>query len=120
MNVTCANCKLKFEAVDQASVKQCPRCSSRTSLRFEKTDVEKKADAEAAKVIAAEAAEKPKVPATTGIVYGDTKNAWQSFHHNESKLCPKCSGTEFELNYKRKERVCKKCGEILSMPRRFS
>ncbi len=67
--------------------------------------------------------EAAKVYSSAGsIVYGDTKAAWQSYHNTSggSLGCPHCGNTSFEFNYKRKEKICKKCGEILPLPRRMA
>ena len=110
MKVTCVNCKLRFDADDDARISQCPRCSSK-KLRFERAEVERKPFDQS----------RPRVYSSQGqVVHGDTKAAWQSFHSADVKACPKCGGTEFDMNFKRKEKTCKKCGEILNMPRRFS
>jgi uncharacterized protein (DUF983 family) len=50
-------------------------------------------------------------------VFGDTKDAWKSFHSSSPSNCPKCGGTEFHRDFKHKEKTCKKCGEISSLRR---
>ena len=107
MKVTCLNCRLFFNADDDSKVEQCPRCSSRNLKKeFEKKE-------------GAAAAFKPRVYSSSGMVHGDTKEAWRSFHNQGVSQC-KCGSTEFELNFKRKEKVCKKCGEVYALPRRFA
>lgn len=105
MQVTCTNCRLSFKADDDSFVRECPRCSS-TKLRKE---LDKKPDAPKEF--------KPRVYNASGVVYGDTKDAWKSFHAQDVKTC-KCGSTEFDLNWKRKEKVCRKCGEVYALPRR--
>lgn len=51
-------------------------------------------------------------------VYGDTKGAWRSFHAQEVKACSKCGSMDFDLDWKHKEKTCRKCGEIFPLPRR--
>jgi hypothetical protein len=51
-------------------------------------------------------------------VFGETKEAWKSFHAAEVKQCTKCGGTDFRLDWKHKEKTCIKCGEIYPLPRR--
>jgi uncharacterized protein (DUF983 family) len=47
-----------------------------------------------------------------------TKQNWKQFHSTgAASACPNCGGTDFTRDYKHKERVCKKCGTILSLPR---
>ncbi len=51
-------------------------------------------------------------------VMTEGKEGWKSFHSQEVTKCTKCGSNEFVYNYKRKEKTCKKCGEIFSLPRR--
>lgn len=46
------------------------------------------------------------------------KPGWQEFHSSQIKACPDCGGADFDLNWKRKEKTCKKCGAVLALPRR--
>ncbi len=106
MKVSCSNCKLSFEADEDSNVRQCPRCSSknlkfvRAEKEFEKREPQRR------------------FYTSQGIVYGETKDAWKSFHQQDAKACAKCGGIDFDLNFKRREKTCKKCGEIYPLPRR--
>ncbi len=110
MKVRCKNCRLEFSADDDSRVDQCPRCSS--------AHLDKQREFTAPRPAVASA---PKVYSATGaIIQGDTKDAWKSFHTSAtSAACPRCGGKEFERNFKRKEKTCKNCGEILPLPRKF-
>lgn len=111
MKVRCKNCRLEFNADDNARIEKCPRCSSK-SLDF-KREPPKEAVPGAVKK------DDKRIYTSAGVVYGETKEAWKSFHAVEAKACQKCGGTEFARDFRRKEKVCKKCGEIFSLPRRF-
>ena len=102
----CSNCKLKFEAAEAAV---CPRCTSKRIGRLVEKTVEKPAGSAAA-------AGKPHVYSSQ--ILGESKDSWKSFHSQEVAACPECGGKEFELNWKHKEKICKKCGTILNLPRR--
>ncbi len=124
MKVRCKNCRLEFKADDNSRVSRCARCDS-DKLEITRDPI---SDAKpGASVVATSGAkpatDAPKVYSTGGaMVYGDTKDAWKSYHSNPSGGlgCPHCGGTSFEFNYKRKEKICKKCGEILPLPRRMA
>ncbi|MEK6953873.1 MAG: hypothetical protein AABX01_02625 [Candidatus Micrarchaeota archaeon] len=49
----------------------------------------------------------------------DGKEGWRDFHKSEVRVCQDCGGTEFDFNWKRKERSCKKCGSIYPLARRM-
>jgi hypothetical protein len=51
-------------------------------------------------------------------VFGDTKEAWKSFHASEIASCPHCGGVRFTLDFKHKEKVCSNCGAVLSLRRK--
>ncbi|MBI4360206.1 TFIIB-type zinc ribbon-containing protein [Candidatus Micrarchaeota archaeon] len=108
MKVRCKNCHLEFTADDFRRVEQCPRCNSKSldKTRDPPKPVEEKKD------------DAPKVYGASGVIHGDTKAAWKSFHQSEQKLCPNCGGSEFLLDFKRKEKTCKKCGDVLPLARR--
>lgn len=144
MKVRCKNCRLEFRADDRSRVSRCARCDSDRlditpdpipDAKIENlpgdtqiataTESTPSVQPAAANQPGAKPAsfEQPKVYSATGsIVYGDTKAAWQSYHNTSggSLGCPHCGNTSFELNYKRKEKICKKCGEILPLPRRMA
>ena len=109
MKVTCTNCHLAFDADDDSKVEACPRCNSR---KLRKEFVRKEGTPQQGF--------KPRVYSSSGIVEGDTKQAWKSFHNQQSSGCSRCGGTEFEMNFKRKEKVCKKCGDVYPLPRRYA
>lgn len=106
---TCLNCKLVFRGVGSA----CPRCNSKNVRKNVSAKPERKA---AVAHPASDAAKR----APFRAVYGDTKNAWQSFHNTSVTQCPACGSTEFENDFKHKQKYCKKCGEIISLRRRPS
>jgi len=106
MNV-CLNCNFRFERGTY-----CPRCNSHKIKELAQKEFEKPAAGEAAE-------RKPMVFDKSGQrVYGDTKTAWKSFHNQVQTACPSCGGAEFDYDHRHKQKVCKKCGEILFMPRR--
>ncbi len=105
----CKNCKLEFEANEAA---QCPRCSSAQIHRKPK-------DAplsSAASSTVAPAAQPRKF--VYGPVITDTKESWKNYHNADVQVCSACGGKDFEFIWKRKEKVCKKCGEIMPLRRR--
>lgn len=134
MKVRCKNCRLEFKADDRSRVSRCPRCDSdRLDITRDPLPdapiANKPGDVQVGATTAGQTGAKPassdspKVYSTSGtVVYGDTKDAWKSYHSNPSggAGCPHCGGTSFEFNYKRKEKICKKCGEILPLPRRMA
>ena len=100
----CLNCNYRFERGEN-----CPRCHSRKVKELEFK--EKPFDPSEEK--------KTLVFDKTGQrIYGDTKEAWKSFHNRVQNACPNCSGIEFSFDHKHKEKTCLKCGEILPIPRR--
>ncbi len=97
----CKNCNLEFDAED---AKQCPRCSSSTLNR--KTEAPKELTAEPRRFV-------------FGAILNDTKDSWMKYHNNDAaQVCAGCGGKEFEFIWKRKEKVCKKCGDIMPLRRR--
>jgi len=103
MKYRCSNCKLEFDAED---VLNCPRCSSKNISRvFEK------------KIVQLEKKEEKKFISPAVIREG--KEGWKSFHSQEVRVCSKCGGKDFDLDWRHKEKTCKKCGEIYSLPRRW-
>lgn len=105
----CLNCHFKFE-----KGAYCPRCSSHKLRELVSKEMEKPAAADAPQE------KKTLVFDKKGqrMVYGDTKESWKSFHSQVQSECPNCKGTEFNYDYRHKQKICKKCGEILFMPRR--
>lgn len=123
MKVRCKNCRLEFKTDDNSRVSRCSRCDS-DKLEFTRDPLpEAKAGDGAVTAAKPASSDQPKIYSTSGaMIYGDTKDAWKSYHSNPAGGlgCPHCGGTAFEFNYKRKEKTCKKCGEILPLPRRFA
>ncbi len=114
MKYLCKNCNLRFDA-DDAVI--CPRCSSKNLERaFEK----KKEFSGSSQVTEAKpAGGEPKVAYSTNRhAYSETKAGWASFHSSEMRACPDCGGAEFDFNWKRKEKTCKKCGSVFPLGRR--
>ena len=113
---TCANCHYKFSS--ELEIETCPRCTSRRmSVTEEKAP-------EPASPAAAALADKPHTPRSYKFydprIYGETKSAWKSFHAAEVKQCTKCGGLDFDMDWKHKEKTCRKCGEIYPLPRRMA
>ncbi len=124
MKVRCKNCRLEFKTDDNSRVSRCSRCDS-DKLEFTRDPLPETIPAATPAGTAKPGTESsPKVYSTSGaMVYGDTKDAWKSYHSNPgggASGCPHCGGSAFEFNYKRKEKICKKCGEILPLPRRMA
>ncbi len=109
MKFVCSNCRFKFEVVD---AQVCPRC---TSKRIERV-LEKKEEAVEGGKPGALGASKPFI--YSHRVLGESKDSWKSFYSQEMTVCPECGGKEFEFNWKHKEKICKKCGTIINLPRR--
>ncbi|MFH1779824.1 MAG: hypothetical protein ABH803_01615 [Candidatus Micrarchaeota archaeon] len=102
MTFFCKNCRHIFEASDDQTT--CPRCSSKHTEKKEEKSVSNTGV--------------QKFYTTKGIVYGDTKNAWKSYHASRDvKQCAKCGGIDFKNDYKHREKICNSCGEIYSLPR---
>jgi len=112
----CLNCKMRFEAAEEPDV--CPRCSSGHVRPFGQEDTSGKPKSFLGPV-QKEAAAGSGAPRLQGgqRVFGDTKDAWKSFHSSSPTNCPKCGGTNFTRDFKHKERTCKNCGEISSLRR---
>jgi DNA-directed RNA polymerase subunit RPC12/RpoP len=107
MKLKCNSCKNVFESEE---VSPCPACSSKKVIMV----VNQQASApeiEETKPVAS-ALQEPKI-------IRDGKEGWKDFHQSDLKACLKCGGTEFEYNWKHKEKHCKKCGEIIRLPRRM-
>ncbi|MEM4255502.1 MAG: hypothetical protein QXR53_04220 [Candidatus Norongarragalinales archaeon] len=103
----CLNCHFKFERGTY-----CPRCNSHKLKELEAKEPAEKPDETLQD-------KKPMVFDKSGQrVYGDTKQAWKSFHNQVQNACPNCGGVEFDYDHRHKQKICKKCGEILFMPRR--
>ncbi len=100
----CKNCHLDFDAED---AQQCPRCSSTNLMRKAREEVpgEKR---------------ELRKPFVFGAPVTDTKESWMKFHNNADtqQACVACGCKDFEFIWKRKEKICKKCGEILPLRRR--
>ena len=108
MKFSCKNCNLQFEA-DEAVI--CPRCSSR--------DLEKKLDKWKQGEGATDNPGGHKVAYSTNrVAYSDTKDGWKAALSHETKVCPDCGNPEFDLNWKRREKTCKKCGAVFPLARR--
>ncbi|MFH0835889.1 MAG: hypothetical protein V1834_01890 [Candidatus Micrarchaeota archaeon] len=108
MKFFCKNCKYSFYADGKRS---CPRCNSHNL--FETPDEREPKKEEAGKPEA-------RKYSFGKYVEGDSKQTWKEFHKAEARACPDCSGTDFELDWKHKEKTCKKCGAILPLARRLA
>jgi len=110
----CMNCKMRFEAEDEPDV--CPRCNSGRVRPFGQEEYSKPKSFLGP--VEKEFSSSAPVRLQGGQrVFGDTKDAWKSFHSSSPSNCPKCGGTEFTRDFKHKEKTCKKCGEISSLRR---
>jgi len=110
----CKNCNLRFDA-DDAVI--CPRCSSKNLEHA--FDKKKEFSGSSPAAEAKPAAGEPKVAYSTNRhVYSETKAGWASFHSSEMRACPDCGTAEFDFNWKRKEKTCKKCGSVFPLGRR--
>jgi len=98
----CQSCRYAF-AEDAAAV-ECPRCHASNVLCRPFKEGEKEAFA---------STQARKEALTT------SKQSWREFHASgAAQKCPRCGGGQFKLDYKHKEKVCLKCGELLPLPRR--
>jgi RNA polymerase subunit RPABC4/transcription elongation factor Spt4 len=102
---------LRFDA-DDAVI--CPRCSSKSIDKV----FEKKRDYGDQPGQEREQAGPRVAYSTNRHVYSETKAGWASFHSSEMRACPDCGGADFDLNWKRKEKTCKKCGSVFPLGRR--
>ena len=122
---TCQNCHFSFPS-SEANV--CPRCNSK---RLIKKHGDFKRDAGGVSVKKQELqkqkqeSQKQELQNTRVLlqkdsarVFGDTKEAWKSFHTSEMSSCPYCGGTRFSFDFKHKEKVCSNCGAVLSLRRK--
>ncbi|MFH0971532.1 MAG: hypothetical protein V1835_03105 [Candidatus Micrarchaeota archaeon] len=110
MKYECDNCKLLFESDDPQI---CPRCSSK---KIRHASERKKFDTK----LATTTHQHEKVAYShTSFVGRDGKEGWRDFHKAEVRGCADCGGIDFDLNWKHKEKVCKKCGAIYPLPRRM-
>ncbi|MFH1056891.1 MAG: hypothetical protein V1717_03800 [Candidatus Micrarchaeota archaeon] len=101
----CLNCHFRFERGTY-----CPRCNSHKIRELEFKEKEAPAPGQE---------RKPLVFDKSGQrIFGDTKDAWKSFHSSVQTACPNCGGTDFGMDHKHKEKTCRKCGEIMPLPRR--
>lgn len=102
----CENCKFTFEVGST-----CPRCNSQ-KIREKTVTVVPASGAPAS-------GERKTMVFDRGgqRVFGDTKEAWKSFHQRVQTACAKCNGVKFKTDYKHKEKTCENCGEIYPLPR---
>ncbi len=110
LNLLCTNCKASFEADE---VGACPRCNSKRVIRQLGKKKEEAAEAPAAP------AEERKLPPQQ---IREGKMGWQDFHQSEMRQCLECGNTDpaqFDLDWKHKEKTCKKCGAVLPLGRRL-
>jgi DNA-directed RNA polymerase subunit RPC12/RpoP len=130
MKYECENCKLQFETEEPQN---CPRCSSRKIRRaYEKKKFDGRSgssgSATSGPTGSAHSAGSGHSGPSTGpkVAYShqsfigrEGKEGWRDFHKSEVRQCADCGSTEFEFNWKHKERSCKKCGAIYPLPRRM-
>ncbi len=113
---SCSNCGFRFEG---AGAKSCPRCASAEVSEFRQSRHERGG-------VTVVREERPVIeggpanPHHKLVHYREGKEGWRDFHNQQATACPNCGGTEFDRDAKRKEKVCRKCGEVMSLPRRFA
>ncbi len=133
MHLVCKRCSIEFEG-DSTAI-PCPRCSVREvvekQLPKHKTQSAETAPASSGLTGSGSSSSSSQVPVSAAqpaqprrFVYGaqlnDTKESWMKFHNasGDVQACPGCGEKEFELDWKRREKTCKKCGEIMPLKRR--
>ena len=107
----CTNCKASFEADEPGP---CPRCNSKKVIR--QLGKPKPEEAPAA---SGPEEEKPHLPPQQ---IREGKAGWQDFHQSAMRQCLECGNTDpaqFDLDWKHKEKTCKKCGAVLPLGRRL-
>lgn len=110
LSFLCTNCKASFDAEEPGP---CPRCSSRKVIRQLTAQKEPAAPAGPAQE------ERPHLPPQQ---IRDGKGGWQDFHQSEVRQCLDCGNSDpaqFDLDWKHKEKTCKKCGAVLPLGRRL-
>ena len=112
---SCSNCHFRFESAEK---KNCPRCSSAEVTEFKQTRSERDGHAVVREEKPVVAGERP--PGHVPFHYAEGKEGWKSFHAQQTNVCPHCGGVEFDLDWGKKEKTCRKCGEILPLQRRFA
>ena len=134
MHLVCKRCSIEFQG--DSSAIPCPRCSAREVVEKQ---LPKHKSVETSLSLSSHAVSAPTaittlLPSTSQpsphsteprrFVYGsplnDTKESWMKFHNasGDVQACPGCGEKEFELDWKRREKTCKKCGEIMPLKRR--
>ncbi len=99
----CKSCRFRFQSSES---KKCPRCDSQEVFEYVSRSQTESSN--------------PTNPSTSKVIR-EGKEGWRDFHNNsQTSTCPECGGTNFDLNWKRKEKTCKKCGAVFSLPRRFA
>jgi RNA polymerase subunit RPABC4/transcription elongation factor Spt4 len=112
MKYECENCKLQFDSEDPQI---CPRCSSKKIRRaFDKKKFDNKTPGQVTHLGERVA------HSHQSIVGREGKEGWRDFHSTQTKGCFECGGIDFEFNWKHKEKICKKCGAIMPLPRRMA
>ncbi|MGB9577459.1 MAG: hypothetical protein ACP5O3_03815 [Candidatus Micrarchaeia archaeon] len=101
----CNNCKYSFSGED---TQNCPRCSSKKIII--------KREAKRGEQSSQSTQQKSFVYRNPLIV-GETKSSWAAFHSSEQRECSECHGMEFDIDWKHRQKICKKCGAIYGMKR---
>ena len=114
---SCSNCAFRFEADE---LKPCPRCASADVIEFRQSRHERGGVTVVREDRPVPATGAPGTKPHTPMHYREGKAGWQDFHNQQAMACPNCGGTEFDRDAKRKEKVCRKCGEVMALPRRFA
>lgn len=124
MKFHCDNCRFDFSS--DGSTPICPRCSSKSvhQIRLRHEEAHPSASTvgvESGAQPATQTSASQKAPVSGGPrVFGTGKQAWMASQSFEQKGCPDCGGVDFDLNWKRKEKTCKKCGHVLPLGRRLT
>lgn len=116
----CQNCRFIFSETGtaDASVRVCPRCNSKNTVKQARQAPAADTQSESADKKTVRLATQHYKIGSTQRVFGETKEAWKSFHSSEIASCPHCGGTRFSLDFKHKEKVCLNCGTVLSLRRK--
>lgn len=121
MHLVCKRCSIEFEGENPNIA--CPRCSAREVVE-KQLPKHKTTETTVSSTATTSTAQPSGTAEPRRFVFGapitDTKESWKKFHNQSGDVqqCPACGEKEFDFNWKRREKVCKKCGEIMGLKRR--
>ena len=93
----CKNCRFRFQG---EAASKCPRCDSTEVAEYAaRGHGRPPAAADAGKP-----GERPDQSHPPRVVR-EGKEGWMDFHNQQASGCPECGGSQFELNWKRKEKT---------------